>query len=177
MTDWTRPSEFVPVGSAWVPLVGERWLSDKGKGLGYRQVEKEDSVIVLPVQADHVLGGAPTFRPGVGRATLDFPSGGLPQARTPEDIVPFLLARELAITANAITSIDALNSKKLNINSSLSRQGLWAFVAEIEESFPSPEGLIGAKAKTDSGGLAHLKENSDRLQCRSVLLEWQQHGS
>lgn len=177
MTDWTRPSEFVRVASEWVPLVGERWLCDKGKGLEYRQVEREDSVILLPVQADHVLGGAPTFRPGVGRATLDFPSCGLPQGRTRDDIVPILLAWELAITANAITRIDPLNSKKSNINSFLSSQGLWAFVAEIEESFSSPEGLIGARAKTDSAGLAQLKGNLDRLQCRSALLEWQQHGS
>jgi len=176
MAHWKRLSEFVRVGSDWVTLVGERWLCDKGKELEYWRVEKVDSVIVLPVQGEHVLCVAPTFRPGVGGVTLDFPGGRLPHGRAPADIVPSLLERELSIPPEAITQIEALNSKKWNINSSFSNQGLWAFVAEIQEAFPVPEGLIGAKAKTDPAGLAQLKEDLDCLQCRAVLLEWQQRG-
>ena len=177
MPHWKRLSELVRVYSEWVTLVGERWLCDKGKELEYWRVEKVDSVIVLPVQGDHILCVAPTFRPGVGRATLDFPGGRLPNGSAPADMVPLLLKRELSIPSDAIKKIEALNSKKWNINSSFSNQGLWAFVARIQESFPVPEGLIGAKAKTDAYGLAQLKEDLDCLQCRAVLLEWQERGS
>lgn len=176
MTDWKRLSEFVRVGSGWVTLVGERWLCDKGKELEYWRVEKVDSVIVLPVQAGHVFCAGPTFRPGVGYATLDFPGGRLPPDKAPRDIVPSLLERELGIPAEAVDHIKALNAEKWNINSSFSNQGLWAFVAEIDPSFAVPDGLIGAKAKTDLRGLADLRARLDCLQCPAVLLEWQQRA-
>jgi hypothetical protein len=176
MSDWNRINEIVRVGSPWVTLIGERWRCDKGKELEYWRVEKVDSVIVLPVQADHVLCAAPTFRPGVGYATLDFPGGRLPPAKAPRDIVPSLLERELGIPPEAVDHIEALNAHKWNINSSFSNQGLWAFVAEIDPSFAVPDGLIGARAKSDLPGLAELRARLDCLQCRAVLLEWQQRG-
>ena len=82
MSDWKRLSESVRVTSQWVTLIGERWLCDKGKELEYWRVEKADSVIVLPIQAGHIVCVAPTFRPGIGRATLDLP--GSPAAGCPQ---------------------------------------------------------------------------------------------
>lgn len=176
MTDWQRLSEVVRVGSQWVTLIGERWICDKGQELEYWRVEKVDSVIVLPLQAGHVYCVAPTFRPGAGRATLDFPGGRLPSGKAPRDIAPVLLQRELDVPPEAITRIEALNSAPWLINSSFSNQGLWAFVAEIDPAFPIPAAKIGAKAAVDAADLAGLMTQLDCLQCRAVLLEWQQRG-
>ena len=172
MPDWKRLSETVRVSSQWVTLVGERWLCDKGKELEYWRVEKVDSVIVLPRQGDYVLCVAPTFRPGIGRSTLDFPGGRLPEGKAPRDIVPLLLQRELGIAPEAIQHVEALNAQKWIINSAFSNQGLWAFIADIDDRFAIPEHLIGAKSKTDPADITRLMTQLDCLQCRAVLLEW-----
>ncbi len=175
MTEWKRLTECVRVSSAWVTLIGEHWLCDKGKELEYWRVEKVDSVIVLPLQAGHVYCVAPTFRPGVGRATIDFPGGRLPAGKEPSDIVSVLLERELAIPPEAIYRVEPLNSRKWLINSSFSNQGLWAFVADIDQAVEIPAARIGAKATVDETGLNQLATELDCLQCRTVLLEWQRH--
>lgn len=177
MTDWKRLAESVRVSSQWVTLIGERWLCDKGKELEYWRVEKVDSVIVLPLQAGYVFCVKPTFRPGVGRATLDFPGGRLPDGKEPREIAPALLQRELAIPPEAISCLEPLNSAKWVINSSFSNQGLWAFVAEIDPAFAIPEAGIGPKALADAAGCSQLMTDLDCLQCRAVLMEWQQRGT
>ncbi|MGB5833265.1 MAG: NUDIX hydrolase [Thiohalocapsa sp.] len=149
----------------------------RDKELDYWRVEKVDSVIVLPLQADHVFCVVPTFRPGGGRATLDLPGGSLPGGKTPCDTAPVLLQRELAIPPEAIRRLDALNSEKWLINSSFSNQGLWAFVAEIDGAFAIPAANIGAHVAVDTSGLSQLMAELDCLQCRAVLLEWRQRGT
>lgn len=174
MSDWKRLSECVRITSQWVTLIGDRWLSDEGKELEYWRVEKADSVIVLPLQAGHIFCVAPTFRPGIGRATLDLPGGRLPAGKAPRDVVPPLLQRELGIAPEAIRRTQPLNDAKWIINSAFSNQGLWAFAAEIDEAFPIPQAMVGAKAPADAAGVAALLEQLDCLQCRAVLREWQQ---
>ncbi len=176
MTDWQRLSEIVRVGSQWVTLFGERWRCDQGKELEYWRVEKVDSVIVLPRQAGQLFCAAPTFRPGIGRATLDLPGGRLAEGSAPQDVVPDLLQRELAIPPHAISQVAALNAKKWIINSAFSNQGLWAFVAEIDPAYTISAEHIGAKATDDTAGRAQLMASLDCLQCRAVLHEWQ-HGA
>ena len=174
MTDWRRLSEIVRVGSQWVNLIGERWLCDKGKELEYWRVEKADSVIVLPLQAGEILCVAPTFRPGINRATLDLPGGRLPADKAPHEVVPLLLQRELSIAPEAVRRTEPLNDAKWIVNSAFSNQGLWAFVAEIDEAFPVPQAMVGARAPANAAGVAALLTQLDCLQCRAVLLEWQQ---
>lgn len=173
MTDWRLLNEFVRVGSKWVTLVGEHWLCEKGKELEYWRVEKVDSVIVLPIQAGQIFCVKPTFRVGVCRSTLDFPGGRLPEGKQPNEIVPFLLERELSIPTAAIRSTIALNKNKWIINSSFSNQGLWGFVVEIDKTFTISESYIGANVKANERGISELLTRLDCLQCRMVLLEWQ----
>lgn len=173
MGDWTLIDEVVRVGSKWVTLIGERWLCDKGKELEYWRVEKVDSVIVLPVQSGRLYCAQPAFRVGIGRATLDFPGGRLPEDKKPQEVVPFLLERELGVPATAILQSHALNEQKWIINSAFSNQGLWGFVAEIDEAFPIPEEFVGASVSADEAGVSELLEQLDCLQCRMVLSEWQ----
>lgn len=67
----------------------------------YWRVEKADSVIVLPIQAGNIVCVAPTFRPGIGRATLDLTGGRLTDGKVAHEIVPVLLQRELGIGSEA----------------------------------------------------------------------------
>jgi hypothetical protein len=170
--EWRLIKEFVRTTSQWVTLVGERWLCDKGKELEYWRVEKVDSVIVLPIYQGMLLTAKPTFRPGVGRETLDFPGGRLPEGKLPVDIVPLLLKRELGVSVAEIKSVNALNDGKWDINSSFSNQGLWAFTAEIADEWIPSGSLVGLQANADERGIDLLLKSLDCLQCRAVLLEW-----
>jgi hypothetical protein len=152
-------------------------MTDRGEGLDYWRAEKADSVIVLPIQASRIICVASTFRPGVGYATLDFPGGRLPEGTAPRDIVPAVLERELGIPRRAIRSVEALNQTKWLVNSSFSNQGLWGFVADIEEGCPIAEGNVGAIAEANRAGLDQLLTKLRCLQCRAILLEWRQQGS
>lgn len=172
MSDWKMLEEVVRVRSKWVTLVGERWLCDKGKQVEYWRVEKADSVIVLPVRAGELLCVQPTFRPGVGRKTLDFPGGRLPGGMRPEDLVPPLLARELGVAPDAVERVTPLNSVKWLVNSSFSDQGLWGFVAQIDAEGLIPDSQIGARVPADESGAKLLMDQLDCLQCRAVLSEW-----
>ena len=173
MSHWKLLNEFVRVESPWVSLIGEHWLCDKGNELEYWRVEKTDSVIVLPIQAGQIFCIRPTFRVGLGRATLDFPGGRLPPGKSPQEVVPLILERELSVPLAAIRSTIELNQTKWPINSSFSNQGLWGFVAEIDEDFNIPKSCIGANVKANDEGISELLLQLDCLQCRTVLLEWQ----
>ena len=173
MSDWKLLNEFVRVGSKWLTLIGESWLCDKGRKLEYWRVEKVDSVIVLPIQAGRLFCVNPTFRVGIHRSTLDFPGGRLPEGKQPKEIVHSLLECELSIPAAAIRKTIELNKKKWIINSSFSNQGLWGFVAEIDEAFTIPECCIGANVMANESGVSDLLSRLECLQCRMVLLEWQ----
>lgn len=172
VSEWQLMSELVRISSKWVTLIGEQWLCDKGNVLEYWRVEKVDSVIVLPVHKGNLLTTKLTFRPGVKHATLDFPGGRLLGGNSPIEIVPRLLERELGVPADKIKNIRPLNEEKWAINSSFSNQGLWAFVADIAESWKPIESLIGLQANTDDVGINTLLDKLDCLQCRAVLLEW-----
>lgn len=174
MSDWNLLNEFVRIGSKWVTLIGERWLCDKGEELEYWRVEKVDSVIVLPIQAGRMFCVKPAFRVGVHRSTLDFPGGRLPEGMQPKEVVASLLERELSIPITAIRNTIELNKTKWIINSSFSNQGLWGFVAEIDQAFSIPESCLGANVMANDRGISDLLSRLDCLQCRMVLLEWQQ---
>ena len=171
MGTWTILKEIARLRTNWVTLVGEEWLCDKGKNLEYWRVEKVDSVIVLPIYKSHFLICKPTFRPGVGRHTIDFPGGRVPNGKAPEDIAPLIIERELGIPAASINSLKTINNSKRDINSSFSNQGLGAFVAIINDSVD-----ISLSSQynytVDTAGITALLNDLECLQCRSVLLEW-----
>lgn len=173
MSSWQRLSEIVRLDSQWLRLICERWLCDQGKELEYWRVEKVDSVIILPVQNGRLFCVRPTFRPGLGRSTLDFPGGRLPGGQRPEDMVPLLLERELGVPAAAIGQVTALNREPWMINSAFSNQGLWGLVAEIDHDCHIRHHFIGQSAPASAPGAAQLLAALDCLQCRAVLLEWQ----
>ncbi|WP_201223684.1 NUDIX hydrolase [Halochromatium roseum] len=172
MSDWQRLREIVRIDSDWVRLIAERWLCDKGQELEYWRVEKVDSVIVLPLYRQQLLCVRPSFRPGIQRATLDFPGGRLPAGQQPLELAPLLLERELGVPPTALQRTEPLNHAPSVINSAFSNQGLWGIVAEIDPNHPLPATHIGQRAPATVTGMRELLQALDDLQCRAVLLEW-----
>ncbi len=176
-THWNLIEEFVRIGSKWVTLIGEKWRCDKGNVLEYWRVEKVDSVIVLPLLADHIICPSRVFRPGVGRPTLDFPGGRLPKGIPPDEIVPDLLEKELNIPRSAISKIQQINDIPLLVNSSFSNQRLWGYTAVLDQDSIIPEFDSQFRFTTDESGLHQLLMLMECLQCRGLLLEWMRKRS
>jgi len=74
----------------------------------YWRVERVDSVIVIPIQQDRIILPVPTYRPGIGEWTWDFPGGRCPMNQSPEEVVEAILARELDLQTPAVEHLIAL---------------------------------------------------------------------
>ncbi len=172
-TDWKTLDRFVEINSDWVKLIGEHLETGEGQVLEYWRVERADSVVILTIQADKFLFPAPMYRPGVGEATLDFPGGRVPAGSTAAAAVSAIIKKELGVSESAIAHIRPLNAIGWAINSSFSNQKLYGFVAELDpEVIVNPE-LIGAAYSVTSAGIRDLLKELTCLQCRALLLEWQ----
>jgi hypothetical protein len=169
---WPILDRFVEIRSPWVTFIGEHLQDDTGKILDYWRVEKEDYVIIIPIQNQQFLLPIPMYRPGVGAKTLDFPGGRVPTGKTPVEVVPIILKRELGITENAIESLSPINREGLAINSSFSNQKLYGFVTKISHNFAINPELLGTIYPTNQEGISALLNKLTCLQCRSLLLEF-----
>jgi len=169
---WQLHDRFLEIRSRWMTLVGEHLQDHQGEILEYWRIEKADSVIVLSIQGDRFLLPAPSYRPGVGQATLDFPGGRISPDQTPKQAAIATLQRELGVTEATITQLYPLNTEGWAVNSSFSNQKLYSFIALIDNHFDLlPERSIGTYP-THASGVRQLLQELTCLQCRSVLLEW-----
>ncbi len=171
--DWKTLDKFLEMRSKWLTLMGEHLQDDRGQILEYWRVEKPDSVVVVTIQGDKLILPPPSFRPGAGKVTLDFPGGRLPAGETPLGAVPVILQKELGVGAEAIASILPLNDTGWGIDSSFSSQKLYGFVAEIYATARIPAERIGASYAIAPEGIRDLFAELTCLQCRALLLEWQ----
>jgi hypothetical protein len=122
---WQPIDRFAELRSRWVTLIGEHLRDERGQALEYWRVERASSVIVLPLHRGALLLPPPVFRPGVGRATLDFPGGRLPDGGDPAAAAPAVLARELGVAADAVESLQRLSPiDGWDVDSSFSNQRL-----------------------------------------------------
>jgi hypothetical protein len=169
---WATLDQFVEIRSHCVTFIGEHLQDDTGKILDYWRVEKEDSVIILPIQNQQFLFPVPMYRPGGGERTLDFPCGRVPTGKTPVEVVPIILKRELGILENAIVSISSINTEGWAIDSSFSNQKVYGFVTKINQNFLINTELLGAIYPTNQEGISGLLDELTCLQCRSFLLEF-----
>ncbi|WP_017301605.1 hypothetical protein [Nodosilinea nodulosa] len=179
---WQVQDRFLELHSRWMTLIGEHWQDAQGQRLEYWRIEKADSVIVLPIQKDtlvqpQILLPPASYRPGVGRVTLDFPGGRRLEGQRPEEAAISILKRELGVEVTSITQLIALNPEGWAINSSFSNQKLYGFVAHIEAGPPLSPPFTAATYPADSAGVHQLLCELTCLQCRSVLLEWYAHQS
>ncbi len=168
---WQTRDRFLELHSRWMTLLGEHLQDDRGEILEYWRIEKADSVVILPIQGKLILLPSPSFRPGIGKVTLDFPGGRVAEGQTPKQAAIATLQRELDIEATSITQLVPLNVQGWAVNSSFSNQKLYGFVAHINPKKPIPEAVAVTYPAT-SVGVQDLLHNLICLQCRAVLLEW-----
>jgi hypothetical protein len=169
--EWEKISDIVTIESPWLSIMGERLRDNEGKILDYWRVEKSHSAVVVTIQKNRLLFPKPSYRPGLGYTTLDFPGGRVPADAKPVDVVPAILKRELGIQASDIYKIESLNERGWPVNSSFSNQLLFGFVATLNH-----------EARIDSDKLHTSLFTIDQvdlvlqdllcLQCRSVLMEF-----
>lgn len=169
---WQFQDRFLELHSAWLTLMGEHWLDDQGNPLEYWRIEKADSVIILPIQDNHLLLPQPSYRPGIGQVTLDFPGGRVPTGSSPADAAVLTLQRELGIEATDILELSALNPQGWAVNSAFSNQHLYGFVAEVQTTQALPSKFVFARYPRDESGVRQLAQSLSCLQCRALLLAW-----
>lgn len=172
-SDWKTLDRIVEINSHWVTLIAENLENTEGKVVEYWRVERADSVIILTVHQDKLLFPVPMYRPGIAETTLDFPGGRVPAGETAAAAVPAIIKKELGVTESAIARIQPLNQSGWAINSSFSNQKLYGFVVELHpETTVNPE-LIGATYSVTPAEISELLTKLTCLQCRALLLEWQ----
>ncbi|MFQ4136105.1 NUDIX domain-containing protein [Nodosilinea sp. PGN35] len=174
---WQVQDRFLELHSRWMTLLGEHWQDAQGQRLEYWRIEKADSVIVLPLQANaqgqpQLLLPPASFRPGVGQVTLDLPGGRCPAGQRPEQAAIAILHRELGLDAAAIARLTPLNPEGWAVNSSFSNQKLYGFVAHLEGGTPPPPASTAIAYPATATGVRQLLNQLTCLQCRAVLLEW-----
>jgi hypothetical protein len=169
---WTKGDRFLEIRSHWLTLIGERYRDDQGRNLEYWRVERADSVIILPIQANHLILPPKSYRPGVDALTLDFPGGRMLKSNPPETSAIAILHRELGVAETDISFLLALNHEGWAVNSSFSNQKLYGFIAEIQPDALLPSDRVGATYPATSTGVHDLLQELTCLQCRAILLEW-----
>jgi len=172
-SQWKTLDRFVEINSDWVKLIAEHLETTEGQIVEYWRVERADSVVILTIQSEKLLFPTPMYRPGVASATLDFPGGRVPAQVTPAAAVPAIMKRELGVTESAIARIQPINTVGWAINSSFSNQKLYGFVAELHPTATVNPELIGAEYSVTPDGIRDLLKKLTCLQCRALLLEWQ----
>jgi len=169
---WQTCDSFLELHSRWMTLIGEHLQDPQGEILEYWRIEKADSVIVLPILGNCILLPSPSYRPGIGQVTLDFPGGRVLEEQTPEQAAIATLQRELGIVATVTTELMPLNAQGWAVNSSFSNQKLYGFVAQMPENTTLQPELIAGTYLSNAAGVHQLLQEITCLQCRAVLLEW-----
>jgi hypothetical protein len=169
---WQVHDRFLELHSRWIRLIGEHLQDHQGEILEYWRIEKADSVIILPIQDGQFLLSPPSYRPGVGQVTLDFPGGRVSEGQTFEQAAITTLKRELGIEAANITQLIPLNTEGWAVNSSFSNQKLYGFAAHIHSISTLFPKAIATTYPVSAVGVHQLLQDLNCLQCRAVLLEW-----
>ena len=173
--EWQTLERIVEIRSSWLTLIGEKLQDEQQRILDYWRVEKADSVIIVTIQSDRFLLPKPAYRPGVGKATLDFPGGRVLPEQTTVEAAKIILKRELDIEESDTIGLKPLNQTGWAINSSFSNQKLFGFVAEINsQTTVNHEKLTPTTYLNTASGINNLLQDLTCLQCRAVLLEWKQ---
>lgn len=170
---WPVRDRILSLQTQWFTLIGEHLQIPEGPVLEYWRVEKVDSVVVLPIQNQQIIVPVPMYRPGVGKATLDFPGGRCLADQSPAQAARSILQRELDISPTAISHLVPLNQAGWAINSSFSNQMLYGFVAHLKVEAVVSEEQVEATYPINPAGFEALLEALHCLQCRLVLREWQ----
>ncbi|HAC64012.1 MAG TPA: NUDIX hydrolase [Cyanothece sp. UBA12306] len=169
---WKILSRFVEIRSKWLTLIGEKIENNNQEILEYWRVKKDDSAVIIVIHNNQFLLPIPSYRPGLGEITLDFAGGRIPENKTPIEVIPTILKRELDIDEFSIASLTSLNKNGWAINSSFSNQKLYGFVVSILPNTPINSDKLGLTYPVTQSGVNQLLQDLNCLQCRAILLEW-----
>ncbi len=170
--EWEKCGGLACLESPWVTVLAERWRDNNGCDLDYWRVERPDSVIVLPVYRAQLIMPPPSYRPGIGRVTWDFPGGRKQPNVTVLETAKNILQKELDIHQSAVQRVEFINDRGWPVDSSFSSQRLWGVVAHIADAVELKLELLGCNTPCRDQNIMHLLRDIDCLQCRMVLVEW-----
>lgn len=168
---WRTAAELMRLQTRWFTLIEETLIPPDGETLDYWRVERASSVIVIPLQRQQLLLPPPSYRPGVGTATLDFPGGRIGPDQHPATAAIAILERELSLVAAPPLPLQALNSEGWPINSSFSNQRLYGFITHLPDTLELSPAVLRYSLR--SPDLEDLWRDLTCLQCRALLLEAQ----
>ncbi|MFZ0172926.1 MAG: hypothetical protein WAL04_14680, partial [Acidimicrobiales bacterium] len=92
---------MVEVRSPWLSLIGERLRDGSGQELEYWRVEKPDSLLVVTLHRGRLILPPPSYRPGVGRVTLDLAGGRLLDPGRVAETAVEIARREFSLSGDA----------------------------------------------------------------------------
>jgi hypothetical protein len=175
MKAWLVLNAIAKLQSPWLTVIAERLQDEQGHLLDYWRIEKADSLVILPIQAETLLLPSASYRPGIACCTLDFPGGRIDPTQSLESVAHSILKRELGIPAAGIRQLQRLNPEGWAVNSSFSNQKLFGMVAQIEPTLVLDR--VGSRFPCQPAGIQSLRQQLTCLQCRAVLQEWLMMGS
>jgi len=170
---WAVLARIVEVRSPWLSVIGERLVDGAGQQLEYWRVEKPDSLIVITVHRGRLLLPVPSYRPGVGRVTLDFAGGRLQDPSLVPATAEVIVRREFNLSgADLVAAEVPINPVGWDVDSSTSSQRVYGLALELRDEVVVSDESIGASfPATRLGGRQALRELAC-VQCRAVLHEW-----
>lgn len=170
---WRVLSKMVEVRSPWLSLFGERLEDQAGNQFEYWRVERTDSLLVITVHDGRLVLPTRSYRPGVGRATLDFAGGRLQSV----DMIPAtaeeVVRREFNLDrGDLFASLEELNPIGWDVDSSSSNQRVFGVVGELRKQVSVAEHSIGASYPATGPGARELLGDLVCVQCRALLQDW-----
>ncbi len=142
---WKVLSRLVEIRSHYLTMIGERLQDTRGRELEYWRVEKPDSLLIITIQRGRMVLPARSYRPGVGRTTLDFAGGRLEDPDRITETALEIVQREFELDGgDPLVSLEPLTSAGWDVDSSSSSQQVYGVVAELTPARTVPERAIGA---------------------------------
>jgi len=175
---WRCLSRIVAIRSPWLSMIGERLLDGTGQELDYWRVEKPDSLLVITVHRGRLILPARSYRPGVGRVTLDFAGGRLENPGLIPETAQAIVRREFNLSGGDLVGSQVpVNHVGWDVDSSSSSQRLYGIALELRPEVVVSDESVGASyAATGQGGREALRDLVC-VQCRAVLHEWLEGNS
>ena len=154
-------------------MIGERWREGAGRDLDYWRVEKPDSLLVVTVHDGRLIAPVRSFRPGVGRTTLDLAGGRLDDPSTLAQTAQAIVRREFKLNADDLfESQEPLNLVGWDVDSAASSQHVFGVAAELRRDVQVLDDRLGASYPATGAGGRELLSELVCLQCRAVLSAW-----
>jgi hypothetical protein len=167
---WTTLGEQLRIETPYATFVVEELEDDAGRRYEWARLEKPDSLLLVIEHDGDILLPPPTYRPGIGRWSLDLPGGRLEGPGGVAGAAGRIVERELGVAADDLLDVELLEPAGLAIDSSTSSARLFVARGSLR---PDVElGPSVRRQRSDEISLHALDDVLDCLQCRSALDSW-----